>query len=57
MNGIPLGTYDKHSIMNFGHKSDGFYPESPDVQLRANSGDLFSMNDLAAIKKLYTCPM
>lgn len=56
MNGIPLGTYDRFSIMKYGHASNGFYGAEGEVQARADSGDIFSLGDLAAVKKLYTDP-
>ena len=42
--------------MRLGHVSQGVYPQNPEVQLRADSGDIFSLDDLAGIKKLYTSP-
>eukprot|EP00347_Sterkiella_histriomuscorum_P019389 403341815 len=55
MNGIPLGAHDQYSIMRYGHFSNGFYA-SPELAMRADMGDIFSMGDLGAVKRLYTNP-
>eukprot|EP00347_Sterkiella_histriomuscorum_P017822 403347849 len=53
-NAIPLGGIDQFSLMHLGHQLQGNYPQFPEVQMRADSGDIFSLGDLAAIKILYT---